>query len=53
MKHLLLFIALVALGSSAFAEDDFAEEYTRQETLELPGVSAGCHICEWRPKLNQ
>lgn len=53
MKHLLLCIALVALGSSAFAEDDFAEEYTRQETLELPGVSAGCHICEWRPKLNQ
>jgi hypothetical protein len=25
----------------------------RSESLELPGLTAGCHICEWRPKLNQ
>lgn len=26
---------------------------TRNESLEIPGLTAGCHICEWRPKLNQ
>lgn len=26
---------------------------SRSESLELPGLTAGCHICEWRPKLNQ
>ena len=25
---------------------------SRIETLELPGLTAGCHVCEWRPKLN-
>ena len=25
----------------------------RSDSLELPGLTAGCHICEWRPKLNQ
>ena len=54
MNRILLFIALVALGLTAFAEDgDVAVEYERQESLELPGLTAGCHVCEWRPKLNQ
>lgn len=26
---------------------------TRSESLELPGLTAGCHVCEWRPKLHQ
>jgi hypothetical protein len=26
---------------------------SRSESLELPGLTAGCHICEWRPKPNQ
>ena len=26
---------------------------SRSESLELPGLTAGCHICEWRPKFNQ
>jgi hypothetical protein len=25
----------------------------RSDSLELPGLTAGCHICEWRPKIHQ
>ena len=54
MKSLLCCIALIALGLNAFADEgDFSLEYKRQESLELPGLTAGCHVCEWRPKLNQ
>jgi hypothetical protein len=54
MKRILLCIALIALGLNAFAgEDDFSLQYERQDSLELPGLTAGCHVCEWRPKLNQ
>jgi hypothetical protein len=54
MKRFLCCIALVALGWSAIADEgDFSTEYERQESLELPGLTAGCHVCEWRPKLNQ
>lgn len=54
MKRLVLCIALMAFGFNAFAdEDDFPLEYERQESLEIPGLTAGCHVCEWRPKLNQ
>ncbi len=56
MKRILVFIALVALAFTGFslaAEDDFEIEYERQESLEIPGLTAGCHVCEWRPKLNQ
>ena len=28
-------------------------ESARVESLEIPGLTAGCHVCEWRPKLNQ
>lgn len=54
MKRIVLCIALLALGLNALAEDDdFPPEYERQESLEIPGLTAGCHVCEWRPKLNQ
>ncbi len=29
-----------------------ATQTVRQETLELPGLTA-CHQCEWRPKMNK
>ena len=56
MKRILVYIALIALGLTGFpaaAEEDFEIEYERQESLEIPGLTAGCHVCEWRPKLNQ
>ena len=61
MKRILVCIALAALGFAAYADEtDLAaeeslpvEEYVRQDSLEIPGLTAGCHVCEWRPKLNQ
>ena len=56
MKRILALIPLIALGSTGFpaaAQEDFEIEYVRQESLEIPGLTAGCHVCEWRPKLNQ
>ena len=54
MKRILLYMALSALAITAFADEgDVSNTYQRQETLELPGINAGCHVCEWRPKLNQ
>ncbi len=56
MRHILLCIALMAVSMSGFAadgEEDPQIEYERQESLEIPGLTAGCHVCEWRPKLNQ
>ena len=44
--------ALAALASPA-ADDESSPQYSRSDSLELPGLTAGCHICEWRPKLNQ
>lgn len=35
------------------AGDEPSPQYSRSDSLELPGLTAGCHICEWRPKLNQ
>lgn len=55
MKRIFFVIALFVLGLTSFpaaAEDDFKTEYVRQESLEIPGLTAGCHVCEWRPKLN-
>jgi hypothetical protein len=51
-----LCIALAAtavLASPGVAADESASQISRIDTLELPGLTAGCHICEWRPKLNQ
>lgn len=56
MKRILVLIPLIAFGLNGFpaaAEEDFEIEYVRQESLEIPGLTAGCHVCEWRPKLNQ
>ena len=51
-----LFVALAAtavLALPGIAADESAPQVSRIDTLELPGLNAGCHICEWRPKLNQ
>lgn len=54
MRRLMVLMAFVAVGFTAYAgEDSAGVPYERQESLELPGVNAGCHVCEWRPKLNQ
>ena len=56
MKRILVCAMLIALGMYGFpavAEENFELEYERQESLEIPGLTAGCHVCEWRPKLNQ
>lgn len=44
--------AVFALAARA-ADDESSPQYSRSDSLELPGLTAGCHICEWRPKLNQ
>jgi hypothetical protein len=46
-------VLLVAATSPAIAEEMSRIPVSRSESLELPGLTAGCHICEWRPKLNQ
>ena len=45
--------AVLALPAHAAGEDEWSPQYSRSDSLELPGLTAGCHICEWRPKLNQ
>lgn len=45
---LLLWIAMPAFAADA----ENVPSFTRNDTLEIPGLTAGCHICEWRPKLN-
>jgi hypothetical protein len=44
---------LVGLTGPATAQEMSRVPAARSESLELPGLTAGCHICEWRPKLNQ
>lgn len=47
-------VLLVLTAGPAAAEDEMSKApVPRSESLELPGLTAGCHICEWRPKLNQ
>ncbi len=49
-------VMVVILGSSALvyaADQSRLPQTMRSESLELPGLTAGCHVCEWRPKLNQ
>ena len=54
MKRLVFVMFLATLGLNGFADEgDFSPAYERQESLELPGLTAGCHVCEWRPKLNE
>lgn len=35
------------------AEQSELPRVSRIESLELPGLTAGCHVCEWRPKPNR
>ena len=44
---------LLALPMVAASATDEMSKVPRSDSLELPGLTAGCHICEWRPKLNQ
>ncbi|HWQ38624.1 MAG TPA: hypothetical protein VNM24_08455 [Burkholderiales bacterium] len=43
---------LGVIGPARGAEEQMSRP-PRSESLELPGLTAGCHVCEWRPKLNQ
>jgi len=40
------------VGDRAVSTKPAASTVARQESLELPGLTA-CHQCEWRPKPNQ
>ena len=56
MSQILVACMLVLLAAAADpvnAEEMSRVPVSRSESLELPGLTAGCHICEWRPKLNQ
>jgi len=46
-------MVLLAVAGPAAAGEMSKVPASRSESLELPGLTAGCHICEWRPKLNQ
>lgn len=48
-----MMVLLGAAANAAAAEEMSKAPVPRSESLELPGLTAGCHICEWRPKLNQ
>jgi hypothetical protein len=49
-----LLAALLCAAPAAYAADQSsAPQVSRIESLEIPGLTAGCHICEWRPKPNQ
>jgi hypothetical protein len=56
-RFLLILFCTLGLSLPAFtvatAEDGAASTPPRSDSLELPGLTAGCHVCEWRPKLNQ
>ncbi len=53
MRSIFFIIVVFAFGSLVYAaENEPVIDYERQESLELPGLTAGCHVCEWRPKLN-
>ena len=55
LTHLLASCCMTLLLATGpvFAADMSTMPPSRNESLELPGLTAGCHICEWRPKLNQ
>lgn len=47
-------LTLVAASVGLVAAEEISKvPVSRSESLELPGLTAGCHICEWRPKFNQ
>jgi hypothetical protein len=46
-------LLLAAIVNPVAAEELSRIPPSRSESLELPGLTAGCHVCEWRPKFNQ
>ena len=46
-------LLLATVAGPVTAEELSRVPVPRSESLELPGLTAGCHICEWRPKFNQ
>lgn len=48
-----LLLMLACSAPVVAAEQSTVPLPSRTESLELPGLTAGCHVCEWRPKLNQ
>jgi len=44
---------LAVIAGPVAAEELSRVPVPRSESLELPGLTAGCHVCEWRPKFNQ
>jgi hypothetical protein len=55
MKRLVLaaLIGLLTGGVPALADPEEMSRPARSDSLEIPGLTAGCHVCEWRPKLHQ
>lgn len=55
MKRIILAatLALVIPWAGLAADEAEPRPYVRTDSLELPGLNAGCHICEWRPRPNQ
>ena len=52
--YIAVIVVLVASAIPAYAADQSRLPQTmRSESLELPGLTAGCHVCEWRPKVSQ
>jgi hypothetical protein len=45
-------LAAAAITAAAGEEQQMSRP-SRSDSLEIPGLTAGCHICEWRPKLNE
>ncbi|MEQ1881658.1 MAG: hypothetical protein ABL878_11890 [Burkholderiales bacterium] len=48
----IILFGVVSLATGADFIDTAQPKMSRIETLELPGLTAGCHVCEWRPKVN-
>ena len=53
MPAVYILLLLAAVAGPVAAEELSRIPLPRSESLELPGLTAGCHICEWRPKFNQ
>jgi len=51
-RAMLMAWSLLAAGA-ALPQEMSSVPPARTESLELPGLTAGCHVCEWRPKLHQ
>ena len=52
-RSAVMMLFLAGAPAAFAAEASRLPQTMRSESLELPGLTAGCHVCEWRPKLNQ